>query len=242
MKALFVACQNPTSRSWYPVGKLTRVNDEYCFNYTKGLSKLPDFRAFGRLTDLRAQYRSKVLFPLFANRILPKNRPEHEEYVSWLALDVGDHNALDELARTGGRRATDAIELIPCPEPNDAGEYETLFFCRGLRHLTDDTRARVSQLNSGDRLFILRDVQNSVDPSALLMRTGEPVSVVGYAPAYLSAEFEQLIEINGPNAIRVTVERVNADAPMQYRLLCRLITRWPKEFAPFSGEDFQDYK
>lgn len=81
-----------------------------------------------------------------------------------------------------------------------------------------------------------------MDPSALLMRTGEPVSVVGYAPAYLSAEFEQLIEINGPNAIGVTVERVNADAPMQYRLLCRLVTRWPKEFAPFSGEDFQDYK
>jgi hypothetical protein len=241
MKALFVACQDPSTRSWFPVGKLTWVDDEYRFNYTKGVLKLPDFRTFGRLTDLEAEYRSKTLFPLFANRVLSKSRPEHGDYINWLALGQGDHSVLDELARTGGRRATDAIELVPLPEPTEKGDYETFFFCRGLRHLTEESRERVNLLKEGDQLYVLRDIQNAFDPSALLMRTGEPVSVVGYAPAYFSAEFEKIIERNGPGAVRVNVERVNPDAPMQYRLLCRLVTRWPEGFSPFLGDDFQDY-
>lgn len=178
---------------------------------------------------------------LFANRVLPKNRPEYHEYISWLALDGMERSEFDELARTGGRRATDAIELIPCPEPTASGEYETYFFCRGLRHLAEGSRDRVNDLKTGAPLYLMRDVQNAIDASALLLRTGEPVSIVGYTPAYFSSEFAAILDANGPGALSVSVERVNLEAPMQYRILCRLVTRWPDNFAPFSSEEFQDY-
>jgi len=241
MKALFVACQDPISRTWSPVGKLTKEDGEYFFVYTKGAAKLPGFRPFGRMTQLDGRYRSHALFPLFANRVLPKNRPEYHEYISWLALDGIERSEFDELARTGGRRATDAIELIPCPEPTASGEYETYFFCRGLRHLAEGSRDRVNDLKAGAPLYLMRDVQNAIDASALLLRTGEPVSIVGYTPAYFSSEFAAILDANGPGALSVSVERVNQEAPMQYRILCRLVTRWPDNFAPFSSEAFQDY-
>ena len=69
MKSLFVAWQDPQSRQWAPVGRLSRDDGQYRFVYTRGAKELPNFTPFGLMTDLQVEYVSDELFPLFANRI-----------------------------------------------------------------------------------------------------------------------------------------------------------------------------
>lgn len=239
MKALFVAWQDMESRRWAPVGRLTHEGGFYHFVYTSGAEAIPDFRPFGAMRDLHSAYKSEVLFPVFANRILAKNRPEYSDYLKWLGLSEARYDELEELARTGGLRATDSMELFPCPEPTEGKNYEVYFFCRGLRHLHVENQERARQLQPSERLYLMQDLQNPHDPTALLMRTSEPVTLVGYAPRYYSAEFTQLIKSTDPDQVNVTVEQVNLDAPIQYRVLCKLTSPWPANFSPCATKEFQ---
>lgn len=238
MKALFIAWQDAQSRRWEPVGRLTRENGVYRFVYTHGAEVIPNFRPFGRMQDLHKAYKAEGLFPIFANRILAKNRPEYVDYLSWLGLSDSTYDELEELARTGGLRATDSLELFPCPEPTVGNSYEVYFFSRGLRHLHRENEARTGELAGGERLYLMQDLQNPYDAMALLLRTADPITLVGYAPRYYSAEFTQLIKSTEPDSVKVTVEQVNRDAPVQYRLLCRLVAPWPANFSPCSKEEF----
>jgi hypothetical protein len=97
----------------------------------------------------------------------------------------------------------------------------------------------VSTLNIGERLFLMRDMQNRSDPMALLMRTDDPISVVGYVPRYYSGEFSTLIEKVGQERVQVCVERISPDAPSNFRLLCNLVAPWPADFAPCSQGFFE---
>ena len=239
MKALFIAWQDTKSRRWAPVGRLTRENGLYRFVYTRGAEEMPDFHPFGRMQDLHKAYQSEELFPIFANRILAKNRPEYQDYLKWLGLSEAQYDAFEELARTGGLRATDSLEIFPCPDPTSEKNYNVYFFCRGLRHQHEENQARARQLKTGEQLYLMQDLQNPYDDMALLMRTGDPITLVGYAPRYYSAEFTQLIKSNGPDKVRVTVEQVNNDAPEQYRVLCKLLSPWPVNFSPCAKEQFK---
>ncbi len=239
MKALFIAWQDSKTRSWAPVGRLTRESGVYRFVYTRGAEEQPGFRPFGRMHDLHKVYQSEELFPIFANRILAKNRPEYQDYLKWLGLSAAQNDALEELARTGGVRATDSLEVFPCPEPTENKNYEVYFFCRGLRHQHKENQERAQKLKKGEQLFLMQDLQNQHDKMALLLRTESPITVVGYAPCYYSAEFTQLIKTNGPDKVKVIVERVNLDAPEQYRILCRLTSPWPVNFTPCAKESFK---
>lgn len=240
MKALFVAYQDPRTRQWAPVGKLTRTTEGYRFAYTNGAKRFSDFVPFGRMTDICGVYQSTELFPLFSNRILPKNRPEYREYLGWLGLSDAAHDELEELSRTGGLRVTDSLELIPCPEPTASGSYEAYFFCRGLRHATPESRTRADELEKGDRLFLMRDLQNRQDPAALAIRTNDPISVIGYTPRYFAKDFAALLKASDGDTVKVTVEQVNLTAPAQYRILCRITAPWPATFSPCDDLAFKE--
>lgn len=239
MKSLFVAWQDPESRKWAPVGRLSRDNARYHFVYTHGAESLPNFTPFGRMNDLHVKYVSDKLFPLFANRILAKSRPEYQQYMSWLGLNHVPPDSLDELARTGGLRATDSLELFPCPSPTASHHYEVFFFARGMRHLHAENGIRASQLKLGEQLFAMPDPQNQFDQMALLLRTADPITLVGYAPRYFAAEFNQLINSLGAEQVQVSVEKVNIDAPLQYRVLCKISAPWPSNFQPCRENDFK---
>ncbi len=238
-KALFIAWQDTKTRRWAPVGKLTREGDDYRFVYTRGAENMPNFRPFGRMQDLHKAYKSDELFPIFANRVLAKNRPEYRDYMKWLGMSEFQYDALEELARTGGLRATDSLELFPCPIVTDGKNYEVYFFCRGLRHLHEENQLRANQLKPGERLYLMQDLQNTHDSMALLLRTDEPITLVGYVPRYYAAEFTQLIKATDPDKVKVTVEQVNGDAPVQYRLLCKLTSPWPANFSPCADKEFE---
>jgi hypothetical protein len=242
MKVLYIAMQDQDSRRWAPVARLRKDNGHYLFDYTRGAQDLPNFEPFGRMNKLGLQYVSESLFPLFANRVLAAGRPEYHDYLRWLGLTEQDHDALEELARTGGRRATDTLELVPCPEPTPDGRYELHFFARGLRHLGAEEQARAAKLAPGARLYLLKDLQNTRDAMALMLRTDDPPRIVGYMPRYYCADVSKLLHLAGPEAVTVIVDRINFDAPVQYRLLCRLSAPWPAHFQPCADDEFQPIK
>src|SRR5579864_5897436 len=147
--ALFVSWQDPTSRRWHVVARLKREQGEYRFTYTKGALASNNFTPFGRMTDLRQEYRSAELLPLFSNRVLPRSRPEYLEYLEWLALNPSNADPLVILARTGGLRSTDSLSMYPMPTKSSNGEYRVVFFCHGLRYIPDMALDRISELKAG---------------------------------------------------------------------------------------------
>jgi hypothetical protein len=213
MKKLYLAWQDPDNRQWLPVGCLTFDNNLYRFVYTKGAEKSPRFIPFGRMTNLKAIYESKELFPLFANRLLSKSRPEYKDYLKWLKLEHNDSNALDMLALTEGLRGTDSLEVFQCPLRTKDGKYKVSFFSHGIRHLPKYSIDRVNNLKSGENLFLMRDIQNTHHSLAIALRTDDSITMVGYCPRYLAADFSHILDNCGSTCAEVTVSQVNNEAP-----------------------------
>jgi hypothetical protein len=236
---LYLAWEDPIDRRWMPVGRLTiDDNNMYKFVYTKGAKSSRNFEPFARMKKLDEVYRSETLFPLFNNRLLSGSRPEHNNHMEWLDIKDNEYDDFTMLAITGGIRGTDTFEVFQCPKPNDEGKYEVKFLSHGLRHLPRHVIERVNDIKKGDRLFILPDIQNKYDPMALALRTDDPVEMVGYCPRYLSPDFYELLEKTRTMDIKVSVERINPDAPLHLLLLCKIVAPWPDGFEPCSGEDF----
>lgn len=239
MKTLFVARQNPTDRKWIPVGKLMATGDKYLFAYTKGATASESFFPLGRMTKLDEVYESNELFPFFANRLVSKNRPEYNEFLQWLNLENDQNVSLEMLGLSGGRRGTDQLEVFQCPEKDENGMLSIKFFSHGISHLDKQSQERVCSLTAGERLFLMRDIQNIFDPSAIAIRTDDPTALVGYFPRYLTSDVLWLIDKVDPDKVHISVSKVNQDAPMQFKLLCDLISPWPSSFVPCSTELYQ---
>jgi hypothetical protein len=203
--------------------------------YTAGAKEAENFSPFFGMRELEAIYESEQLFPIFSNRLLSDSRPEYTKLINWLSLQTKDIDPFVILSLTGGVRKTDSIEIFPCPVPTD-GNYELNFFSRGLSHQPEATQRRVDQLKHGETLYLMRDVQNKYDALALALRTDDPVTIVGYCPRYLASDLNELLAKNGPEGVTVTVDKVNADAPFQLRLMCRIVSPWPQGFKACSSE------
>jgi hypothetical protein len=236
-RTLFVAWQDPVSRAILPVARLlvdgTSALERYEFAYINAIvsAEKHGFEPLLAFPDRSAVYRSDALFPLFANRVLQKGRPDYAEYVDQLGLDPANAEPVTIMARSGGRRMTDHVEVFAPPEPNDEGKLETHFLVRGVRHAAG-AEAVAATLSPGDRLFPMIDLQNPANKGAIALRT-EPKQIVGYLPEYLINE----LEMQAPNLL-IRVERTNPPpAPVHHRILCKLTTEQSK--APFSGPDYQ---
>lgn len=232
---LIVAWQNLESREWIPIGMLYYHQDgHYEFVYVKGVQRAKEagFIPFRKMNDLRAIYASEDIFSQFAIRLLPKSRPEYEHYKRWLNLD-NNSTPLDELLKNNGIRATDNIELYAIPEKQDK-KYIVEFFTHGISHLIPSYKERVKQLKAGEKLYLMRDLQNKYDTNALLVRTQDPVEVVGYVPRIYTRDFSKLLKNNAT----LKVKQVNQDAPLQFQLLCEFSADWSDDFTPFNDNDF----
>jgi len=238
MSKLFIAWQNSDTREWRPVGRLTLHGKRYRFVYTKGAKKATGFVPFGRMHDLNTIYESAELFPLFANRVLPKNRPEYDQYLEWLNIPRGKDEPLALLSRTGGMRGTDSLMVFACPEPLD-GKYLVHFFCHGISHLPQESLRTIEELKIGTRLYLMLDIQNDFDPMAVALRTEQPTVIVGYVPRYFTMDFRKLVTGATQDTVDVSVEGINREAPVQLRLLCKISADWPKQFRACSGTDFE---
>lgn len=243
MSALFVAYRggDPQHGGWGPVGRLEHEDGLYRFWYTQGAQTLAGFRPFPQMDDLSQVYESEDLFPLFKNRLLSKSRPEYEAFLRWGGFDP--NNPPDPIAIlevTEGIRQTDQIEVFPCPVPDANYCYLNKFFLHGIRWMHPIAQERINRLEPGEQLFVMPDLCNEYDPNAVAVRTNDTVNrmLVGYVPRYLARDVQRVVWSCDTNFIEVTVERVNQDAPLQQRLLCRVRSCWPDNFQPCSDEEF----
>jgi len=241
LKTLFLAWQDPESRTWFPIGKLTHEDGMYRFGYLQGVITAKDqgnFQPIWSFPDLHHIYSSTELFPIFANRLLRPSRPDYKDFVQWLNIPEDQDDPIALLARSGGRRKTDSFEVFPCPERDQNGKYHIHFFAHGIRHFPIEIQQYVQSLDPEAKLLVTHDVQNQFDSHALILRT-EDLHFVGYCPHYLTQDFFELI-CQFPQRVNVTVERVNPPpTPIQFRLLCSLTASWEKDFHPFSDPTYQ---
>jgi HIRAN domain len=238
MMVLYVAWRDPDTRTWFPIGRLSFDGQVYRFVYTKG-ARAAHFIPFPQMEDLSAVYETRELFPFLENRILSKRRPEYRDFLRWLDVPEGQDDPLTLLARTGGIRETDTLAVFPCPERQADHTYQAQFFSHGLRYLSAGSAERVHNLRAGERLYLMLDPQNSHDPWAVVLRTDDPIAVVGFCPRYFSQDIRLLLEQCNPQSMRVIVERVNPEAPIQLRLFCRLTAPWPEGFRPCTSEFYE---
>lgn len=238
IEELILSWQNPRNREWLPVGKLKYLNENFTFNYTLGAKKYDDFVPFGQMIDLEAKYTSTELFPLFKNRLLSKSRPEYEKYLNWIDLEKSN-TPFEELARTEGIRATDSLQLFAVPHKKN-GKYEVTFFSHGIKYMPNSVIDKLNDMKQKDKLYLMKDIQNQKDSLALVIRTDDPMELVGYCPTFFVKDFNKLIEKNGADQVNVSVVKTNPDSPFQFKLLCKLSTSWPKDFVPFKDGMFDD--
>ncbi|MDD2966564.1 MAG: HIRAN domain-containing protein [Desulfovibrionaceae bacterium] len=237
MKILYVAWKDQEKNQWRTVGRLCCENGKYIFCYTDG-AHAQSFIPFGRMTDLNFVYIADDLFPIFENRLLSKNRPEFKNLLNWLALDSEPYDPLDVLALTEGKRGTDSLEIFSHPTSDHSGVMKINFFSHGLRHISNWASENLKKLNEGSPLFLCPDPQNKNDENAIIIRSDDPISFVGYCPRYLTNDFLGLLSKTNKNDISVSVKRINLEAPDRYKVLCTMSVKSAGDFKPFSSQDF----
>lgn len=238
-RSLFVSWRDPQG-SIHPVGLLLRrmeaSEERFSFAYLKGAERLADFVPLPGLPDLHRRYDSTDLFPVFANRIMPRSRPDFDLLAERIDL-AGDADPFEVLARTGGRRATDRIEVFSAPVRTEASDSCALFFARGIRHVPGASDA-VSALAVGDRLVLIDDGTNEHNPRAVVLRADDGQQI-GWIPDYLVEHVHDLRHLNGSDPI-VEVEHVNDTSVASHlRLLCRMTAPWPEGYEPFTDALFE---
>lgn len=242
VKTLVLCWKEPSKKEWIPIGKLKFEKDQYYFSYTNGVKKAQESSAFSfleQMNDPSSIYVSNELFPFLKNRLLPKSRPEYKSYLNWLDLPE-DLTEFEELARTNGIKATDSFQLFEVPTLTQE-KYLIYFFSHGIRYLPPTYAERINTLKENERLYLMEDIQNEFDKYALLMRTQDPVELVGYCPRVYSQDITKLLESNGADNVKVTIHKINPIAPAQLKLLCKLEAKWPKNFVAFDCDEFQAY-
>lgn len=240
--ALYVAWRNQVElhQGWGPVGRLELEDGVYRFFYTKGATTLEGFNPFPEMPSLDNVYESNELFPLFANRLLGEQRPEYDQFLKWGGFSPNSQpDPILILGVTEGKKATDSVEVFPCPMPDVEGCYFNKFFVHGLRWMSDHVLKRIASLEPNEKLYMMLDLQNEYDTNAVAIRTDTDRATLGYVPRYLAAEVWELFRSCKVSFVELFVEQVNHDAPLQQRLLCRMHACWPDGFEPCSGDDFQ---
>ena len=240
-KALFLAWQDYESRVWFPIGRLTYDGTRYQFVYIKGAKDAEQQCGFQPLISFPQWdqvYYSTHLFPVFANRLMSRSRPEYKSFVERLNISLNEDDPMVLLARSEGKRETDSLTVFPCPEADESGKYELHFFAHGLRYLPEGAITRIEQFQVGDRLWLAHELQNEYDKRALTLNTQDHY-LVGYCPRYLLSNIFDILMKN-PQLVDVRVERINQlPTPLSHRLLCKMTYSILDDVQPFSQEEYQ---
>ena len=237
-RTLFLAWQDKRSRQWFPVGRLDAdvAKSAYRFRYTGGAKRAQRQSGFPLLlefSDLRKDYRSKKLFPIFQNRVMNRKRPDFADYVRGLDLP-DDADSIAILSANGGRRQTDSYEVFPKTEMDADGCFQWRFFLHGSRHVDVEDRQRIERLRPRESLLVTLDRNNPATDLAVEIRTKDN-GMVGWAPDYLARDLAAAETAD----CQAEVVRVNPrSTPWNHRVLIEVRGRLP-DHEPMSGDDFE---
>lgn len=215
---LMVTWQDPETRRYHQVGWLTQYSDgSYEYAYLPAARRLQRFHPFLGFRDFGQTYRSAHLFPFFAQRLLSPHRSDLPRLLSALGLEDGAAEPSQFLARSGGRRGGDTVELLPEPLIQDDGSTCCVFLVHGVRHVPGASTA-IDRLHPGDVLELQAQPENQVNPRAVLVtRDGQ---ALGWVPDPL---LDYVRQIRNPQLV---VVRANpADLGHHLRLLVKVSGR-----------------
>ncbi|RRD46709.1 hypothetical protein [Tessaracoccus sp. OH4464_COT-324] len=209
--------KDPESRRYHLVGQFEALTDgRYAFGYDAAAAKLSGFHPLVQFPDLTKVYLHNSLPVFFANRVMTKRRENYAEYMGWLGLST-DAPPVEVLARTGGGRATDTFHVVDSFEPDSEGVRCGRFFVSGVRHRF---RGDLSRFKPGDELTIVPEPDNLVNSRALLLGKGEVE--LGWVPDWLLNDVHEMLD---NEELRITIERINLDAPPHLAILSKLVAR-----------------
>jgi hypothetical protein len=243
LNTLFVVWNELPSHAWFPIGRLTGDGNGYQFAYTAGAiaaRRQCGFQALRSFPDWDKVYSSPELFSVFSNRLLRPSRPDYPDFLRWLNLPQSENDPLILLARSGGQRVTDWLEVFSPPEVDEDGLYHFHFFARELQFLPPEALNRINRLQAGDllRAVEIEGFENGCMGRILSLSTVDGCRV-GNCPKYLlDSDFLRLCQ--EPERVQITIDRVNLPpAPQAFRLLCHLAVRGGGGFQPFSSSLYQ---
>lgn len=240
-QTLFLAWQDrsETSRRWYPVGRLDTDTSKplYRYRYTRGALRAQQEVGFPLVLDfpeLEGDYKSRALFPMFANRIIARGRPDRLTYLEH--LDLADSaDPIEILAANGGWRATDSYEVFPKLRKRADGSFRYRFFLHGWRYVSEAAQERLQSLRPDEELYLSIELTNPTGNLALQVQTLD-YHMIGWAPRYLVLDLTTALKTSFRYKARVV--RVNPQpAPMKQRLLIEMSGNLGA-YEPMSGKDF----
>jgi hypothetical protein len=206
---------------WFPVRKMIWDGEYYhtgCVGGVKGLIEAaPLWRHYFRSEDFGLIKTTRDIHCDYACR-MPLDRPQE---MPWYSPRLGlPDNLLDPIAfvaRSGGYRETDSLDIFPEVTPDSNGDYQFYFLLRKL-YLVEKTA--LNNVGVGDAI----DCQ---DWSAIHQSTGHKIGIL---PGYIRS-----LAISHPDLIKIQVHQVNQDALLQERFLCSAIC---SGFIPFSTAEY----
>jgi hypothetical protein len=231
---LYVAWQDPETRRILPVARVALDAQGWQeFAYIHGAEEAEQYGFLPLLSfpDMRQVYRSREPLPLLQNRLLQRNRPDYDEYLQQLGLDTLSAEPFTVLGRSGGRRATDQLELFSPPNRTEDGRLSCMLFARGVRHMPGADTA-IATLKPGAVLRVVPETENRFNPKALKLRHEE--TCLGYLPDYLASELTC-----DPEAIEVTVRKVNLPPASTHQRMLLQVVFPSADPPPFSGERYK---
>lgn len=229
-RRLLVTQRDPSVPAYRALGFLSQSPDGlFRFAYLRAAVAAPWFSPLPGLSRTDRVYSSPRLFPLFAERVISPRRPDRP--MTLRALDLGaDATPFEVLARSGGRRVEDHIELTPVAVPDAQGQIQFDFLVHGVRYTTAQARDRITDLRTGDPLIIEHEPTNDHNPLARLVLSDD--LTLGYVPDPLVTTVHRMTDL-GAFVLRANGPEVG----FHMRLLVRL-RGLVEGAAPFTGPDW----
>lgn len=230
------------TRAWFPVGRLDvdLASPRFRFRHVRGAERAHATGGFDFVPgfpELHEDYSSPELFPVFRNRLMSPRRPDFEEYISSLDLDLSA-DLTDILEVDGGQRTTDYYEVFPKLFKNDDGVFICRFFVHGLRHTNEDSCTRIEKLLPEEHLHVVIELNSPTGHPALRIQTRPDDHILGWAPRYFVHEFVKATA-KSDGAYEARVVRVNpVSGPSAERVLVEMRSRWERH-EPMSGPEFE---
>jgi hypothetical protein len=218
--ALFLGCQ-VNADLWVPVKKMIWINDKYQTGYVGGVKDLiaagSVWRHYFRPQDFKQVKITRDVHCDYASR-MPLDRPEEMPYnLPHLGLPADLADPIAYVARSGGYRETEDLDVFPEVEVDSDGCYRFYFLLRKLHFVN---QSAIDLVEIGDE--IITQKWNAIHQS-----TGQPMGIV---PGYIRA-----LTLTHREQVRIEVHQVNHIELPQVKLLCSLTC---KGFIPFTSIDY----
>ena len=241
-RTLYLAWQDDLSGQWFAVGRLDADVGKaaYRFRYTGGAERAEQEAGFPPLLefpDLRGDYQSSELFPLFANRVMNRRRPDYLDYLRGLDLPA-EADTVDILSANGGRRETDSYEVFPKIEKDLDGGFRCRFHLHVPRQARVEDGERIKLLRRDEPLSVtLRQSDRGTD-TAVQIKTADG-HMIGWSPDYLMHDLAAAMAEPPGDCRAMVVRSAPPLVPWRHRVLIEVQGRLLADHEPMSGSDFQ---